>query len=163
MPRANASTVDALRVAPSVDAAEARLQELAGKAEFADFFKLEANALFADYMDNAAKFQDDHFNTMIADIPRATYVIGGTTYVTRPVGEVMPEFDRIVTSPKARRAISILMSQTSAPPLSQVQVQIAAPRNALRQQPLDTATLPGAGAFVSRSSKMPPAAGRGGK
>lgn len=68
----------------------------------------------------------------------------------------MPEFDRIVTSPKARRAISILMSQTSAPPLSQVQVQMAAPRNALRQQPLDTSTLPGAGAFVSRSSKMPP-------
>ena len=48
------------------------------------------------------------------------------------------------------------MSQTSAAPLSQVQVQMPTPANDLRPQPLEAATLPGAGAYVSRSSGMPP-------
>lgn len=130
----------------------------AGKAEFADFFKLEANALFANYNkpQNATKFTGDHFSTMIADIPRSIYIVGGNTYAMKPVNEVLPEFDKVVTSPKARRAISILMSQTSVSVLSQLQAQNPVPGNDLRPQRLDTTTLPGAGAYVSRSSTMPP-------
>lgn len=71
-------------------------------------------------------------------------------FVRRPPAEVLAEFNRLVTTPKARRALSILMSQASALPVLSLQMKMPLDPNGIRPQAVDTRTLPGAGQFVSR-------------
>ena len=124
-----------------------------GKEQIAAVFLDEANALIRDYekpADKAREYVNDISGSMSRDIGRGIYTIGGTRFVRRPPAEVLAEFNRLVTTPKARRALSILMSQASALPVLSHQMKVPMPPNDIRPQAVDTSALPGAGQFVSR-------------
>ena len=129
-----------------------------GKEQICAFFKDEANVLILDYerpADKAKEFSNDISKTMVVDLGRGIYTIAGKRFNHNPPAEALAEFNRVVTTPKARRALSILMSQASALPVLSLQMKFPQPPNSMRPQPLDTGALPGAGEFVSRGMADP--------
>jgi hypothetical protein len=129
-----------------------------GKQQINDFLRDEANDLILDYEkpDKRNKeYADDIARTMRRDINRGVYTIGRKRFSMRPAPEVLEAFNQVVTTPKARRALSILMSQASALPVLSLQMKFPVAPNDHRPQPLDPSTLAGSGEFVSRGIADP--------
>ena len=136
---------------------EFKLEE-SGKRQINDFFRDEANDLILDYEKPAKRnkeYVDDIARTMERDINRGFYTIGRKRFSMRPAPEVLEAFNQVVTTPKARRALSILMSQASALPVLSMQMKYPVAPNDHRPQPLDPSTLAGSGEFVSRGIADP--------
>ena len=125
----------------------------AGREEVSNFFKNECNALIREFEQpdkRASEFENDIAHTMIVDVPRGVYTIAGKRFNNVDSADVIAELGKLNLSPAAKRALSVLMCQSSAVHLMALQIHNEQPPNALRPQPLDPSTLPGAGAFVSR-------------
>ena len=63
---------------------------------------------------------------------------------------MVAELNKMNLSPAAKRALTVLMSQTSAAHMMALQTHNPLPAHDQRPQALDPSTLPGAGTFVSR-------------
>ena len=129
-----------------------------GKQQVTDFFRDEANDLILDYEKPGKKelqYMNDISKSMRADVNRGHYTIAGKRFSMRPAAEVLEAFGKIVTVPKAKRALTILMSQASALPVLSMQMKFTVPPNDHRPQPLDTATLAGSSEFVARGMTDP--------
>ena len=98
---------------------------------------------------------NDISKSMRTDVNRGHYTIAGKRFSMRPAAEVLEAFGKIVTVPKAKRALTILMSQASALPVLSMQMKFTVPPNDHRPQPLDTATLAGSSEFVARGITDP--------
>ena len=126
--------------------------------EVTDFFRDEANDLILDYEKPGKKelqYENDISKAMSVDVNRGHYTIAGKRFSMRPAAEVLEAFGKIVTVPKAKRALTILMSQASALPVLSMQMKFTVPPNDHRPQPLDPATLAGSSEFVSRGIADP--------
>ena len=129
-----------------------------GKQQVTDFFRDEANDLILDYEKPGKKelqYMNDISKSMRTDVNRGHYTIAGKRFSMRPAAEVLEAFGKIVTVPKAKRALTILMSQASALPVLSMQMKFTVPPNDHRPQPLDTATLAGSSEFVARGITDP--------
>ena len=129
-----------------------------GKQEIRTFLKDEANELILDYekpAKKAAEYAGDISKSMAVDVKRGYYTINGKRFSKRPEAEVVAELGKTVTDPKAKRALTILMSQASAIPVLSIQMRLLSPPNDRRHEVLDTAALPGSGEFVSRAEADP--------
>ncbi len=133
--------------------------EDSGKRQVADFLRDEANDLILYYekpANRAQQYENDLAKAMQPDIHRGHYTIAGKRFSRRPAAEVLEAFGKAVATPKAKRALSILMSQASALAVLAIQTKDTVAPNDLRPQPIDLSTLPGAGEFVSRSGDADP-------
>lgn len=127
-----------------------------GKEDFESFCKDEFNAVLMHYEkpeNNADEFNDDIFNAFAFDVPRGNYTISGVRQLLGGnVAPVLAELQKLNLSPAAKRALTMLMSQTSGAFLMKFQVNSPLPPHDLRQQELDPSTIPGGGAIVSRKN-----------
>ena len=111
--RAQAKTAMATETAASIrewrdfDLGDSRM------AAFANAAKDYANKVIRDYMQpgEAGKFTDNIHNTLRADANRATYILNGTVYESRPADELLPAFKALVPDPKKQKALSSWMNQ----------------------------------------------------
>ena len=159
---ARSAALDRRRVelfAPQIAAWREFKLEDPGKEQVCEFLKTEANDLILYYekpANKAQQYENDLAKAMQPDIHRGYYTIAGKRFTRRPAAEVLEAFGQAVATPKAKRALSILMSQASSLAVLAIQMKDTAAPNDLRPQPLDVSTLPGAGEFVSRSCNADP-------
>ena len=124
-----------------------------GREEVSSFFKNECNALIQEYEQpdkRAREFVNGISRTMVVDVPRGVFTVAGKRYAKGNAADVVARLNGLNLSPAAKRAISLLMSQSSGVHLMALQIHNQRPPHELRPQPLDPSTLPGAGTFVSR-------------
>ena len=159
---ARSAALDRRRVelfAPQIAAWREFKLEDPGKEQVREFLKTEANDLILYYekpANKAKQYENDIAKAMKPDIHRGYYTIAGKRFTKRPAAEVLEAFGQAVAAPKAKRALSILMSQASSLAVLAIQMKDTVAPNDLRPQPLDVSALPGAGEFVSRSCNADP-------